>query len=71
MFASSYEDIATGIDDFLSSNTKVADANTMCSTYRLSFAQRINKAPKVSVRMESSLHITNVISISGPIIAFI
>ncbi|KAF0519689.1 hypothetical protein F8M41_016494 [Gigaspora margarita] len=46
MFASSYEDIATGIDDFLSSNTKVADANTMCSTYRLSFAQRINKAPK-------------------------
>ncbi|CAG8704611.1 15539_t:CDS:1 [Cetraspora pellucida] len=37
MFASSYEDIATGIDDFLSSNTKVADANTMCSTYRAFF----------------------------------
>ncbi|CAG8768349.1 12893_t:CDS:2, partial [Dentiscutata erythropus] len=33
MFAASYEDIAAGIDDFLSSNTKVADANTMCSTY--------------------------------------
>ncbi|CAG8788499.1 14261_t:CDS:1 [Gigaspora margarita] len=50
MFATSYEDIATGIDDLLSNNTKVADVNTMCSTYHAFFhatnqqsAQAINK----------------------------
>ncbi|RIB06494.1 hypothetical protein C2G38_2253174 [Gigaspora rosea] len=37
MFAASYEDVATGINKFLSSNTKVADVNTKCSTYRAFF----------------------------------
>ncbi|CAG8706573.1 5819_t:CDS:2, partial [Gigaspora rosea] len=37
LFSTSYEDIAIGIDDFLSSNMKVADANTMHSTYHAFF----------------------------------
>ncbi|RIA84150.1 hypothetical protein C1645_832691 [Glomus cerebriforme] len=32
MFASSYDDITTGIDDILSNNTKVADANSTNTT---------------------------------------
>lgn len=37
MFASSYEDIATGIDGFLNNNTKVTNANLMNTTYRSFF----------------------------------
>ncbi|RIA95321.1 hypothetical protein C1645_816813 [Glomus cerebriforme] len=37
MFASSYDDIATGIDKILSSNTKVADANSTNTTQHAFF----------------------------------